>query len=131
MRRCITAILLGCWLWCVPAYTESPLQVTVRPEMQIWHRGAQVSVLIRVEKAPQNRLLRVEVEGPDAVNWEEELNGESARRLRQRFLGKVRPLPPGKYRITARVTRNDDTSIVSTAEFRLLGPGESPFDEEK
>jgi hypothetical protein len=103
----------------VPVIAESPVKITVTPRVGTSPQDVHLKVI--VERAPANRKLILDVDGPNygrKTFWD--LEGEQAQRV---FDVWRQSLPCGNYTVTATVLRNDNTQAVARDTFRLVGFG--------
>lgn len=123
MRRQAHRRPLGWWAWWIVipiavAHYLLPLVITVSPHWLM--RGDQVHVHISVQPNDANRLLRVEVDGPERIAWEISMEGERAPIAYDRWL--PTHLSPGEYRVTVRVLRAAPARPLTAIEtFTVLG----------
>lgn len=95
---------------------STPLMVTASPKYVFEGRG--VCTTVRVPRHPDNRLLRLMIDGQQfGASSEFQLDGADAPIVHERFWPN---LPYGKYRVLAIVQRMDGTSREAADHFLVV-----------
>jgi hypothetical protein len=101
------------------AFTFPGESVSVKAEPKFSLRRSDIRLTARVEPDPDNRMLRLIIEGPQYMAQDEQLEGEDAPKVRQRWFKSV---PPGNYTAVAVLFRAGGQELVARDEFCVIGP---------
>lgn len=111
----LAILLIGAVL---PAGAKSGVTLTVSPQLAMEPGWAHV--MVRVERDPENRSLRVTADGPEYYRSSlQQLDGESAPAVRQL---KLEGMPSGKYVVRATLTRADGSTQEAVQVLEVVGP---------
>lgn len=106
-------------------FVDGPVAIYVRPQYAMSPAGFQATVFI--ERDPDNRLLKIEYDGPEYKASYHQLDGAQRQRIFQPRVWELRTAGQYVARATLiRVTNGRSKTLVSTKDFRVLGHDEAP-----
>lgn len=116
-RTFALAILLVGSVWPAGAGSGSGVTLSVSPQLAM--EPGWANVMVRIERNPENRSLRVEADGPEYYRSSlQQLDGESAPAVRHL---RLEDLPGGKYIVRATLTRADGSRREAVQTLEVVG----------